>query len=1144
MKKNKWCHSLFSDKGCPKLLLIMKLSFVISFVFALTLSANTLSQNGKISLNLTDVTVKDVIKTIEAGSDYRFFYNDELSDISKIVSVNFKETQISEVLNTLFQNSGITYKVLENNLIVIAPETAIQPNKIIGKVTDASTSEPLPGVNVMIEGTNTGSTTDISGKYSIEVTNPDAVLVFSYIGYEPQRILVAGKTLIDIQMPPDVKTLEEVVVIGYGTVKKNDLTGSVGSVSSDDLMAKGTTSVMSALQGTLPGVNITTTSGKAGGNYSIQIRGQNSMLAVEPLYVVDGVVAPDISFLNPSDIERIDVLKDASSTAIYGSRGSSGVVLVQTKNANAKLTKTRVSYDAYFGFRKLSNLPEFMDGREWVDFRTSCFYTWSATSKSWTLASTNTPLNASPVLAQRLYEKDYEDWLDLATHTGHQQNHFLSIAGGNSDISYNIGLGYQKEEGNFIRESLDRFSAKASINHRASKYFQTGMNLNMSQTTVNEGSQYGYRDLMRLPDILHAYDDEGNIIAQPGIRDNLGTGTTGNLTSTANPLLEIAGGAHEKRRQNIISSFFAQVTPIEGLDFRSTISLMYNKNRDGKYYGVVTGNRSVSTAALDNSEKFDYTWDNQLSYTKVFGLHNINATLFSSMYHSRYEGALITSTGLPYDSKWYNVGSGTLVSDKCSSSFKEEALLSYAGRVNYEFMNRYLVTATVRYDGSSKLKEKWMAFPSFALAWRASEEQFMKFDWLTNLKFRFSFGYSGNNNINPYITQISPVTSSPVYYDYNATVVTGFAPGTPAYQKLTWEKTREANLGVDYGFLRGRINGSIDLYNKLSDGLLLPHKLALESGVKAMTDNVGSVRNKGVELSLNAIIVNSKLLQWSTTFTYARNVNEIVSLYGKKEDQPGDSWFIGEPIKVIYDYKINGVWTKAEYDAGESVYHNSDGSVQYTAKYGEAKTADASKDGILSTADKVILGSPDPKWTGSITSNLQILNFDFSFNIYTKQGVFVNDKFTDDYGYNTQRGMAKVKFDYYVPPNVPVPDWDNFTVDEGTGQATLNWKDSGEGHENAKYPIFKDASGAYYGNNGTYQDASFVKVKNITLGYTLPTKLVNKIKLSSLRVYANVLNPFTFTDYVGWDPEYATTEMDNGNGPSSTTYQFGVNVKF
>jgi TonB-linked SusC/RagA family outer membrane protein len=670
----------------------------------------------------------------------------------------------------------------------------------------------------------------------------------------------------------------------------------------------------------------------------------------------------------------------------------------------------------------------------------------------------------------------------------------------------------------------------------------SGATANFSQTTTDAGSQYGYRDVTKLPDILHAYDENGTLIPQPGIATVLNG--SGNFTSTANPLLEIQNGDQETRRYDVVANIFAQLTPIEGLDIKSTLSPRFNRTRAGVYYGVVTGNRNVDYASDTNSETFDYTLDNQISYNRQFGPHHLNATFINSIYKTRYESLTYAAQNFPYKSYWYNIFSGTIVSGDCASSYSAVSMLSYAGRINYDYLGKYFATATLRYDGSSKLANKWAAFPSFALAWRASEENFLKNGWLSNLKARFSFGYSGNNNgVNAYGTKLVPVTNTNVLYDFNGILATGFAPGSPVNRNLTWEKTREINFGLDFGFFKDRITGTVDLYNKLSDGLLMSRSLALESGVKSMTDNIGSVSNKGIEISINSVNVRTHDFSWSTSLSFAYNKNAIKTLYGKKQDVVGEARFIGKPINVIYDYKILGVWTQAEYDAGESTYYNSDGSVAYKAKPGEAKTLDASGNGTLGSEDKVILGSPDPKWTGSFSSNVEFKNFDFSFSIFTNQGVFLYDYFTDTYGWNTQRGMAKVKLDYYIPPNVPTIDWNNFTID-GNGDPQVNWTTTGAGHEKAKYPIYKNINGAYYGNNGNYQDASFVKVKNITFGYTFNDNLIKKIGLAKLRLYVNILNPFTFTKYVGWDPEYAGITLQNGNGPSSITYQIGVNAKF
>jgi TonB-linked SusC/RagA family outer membrane protein len=1021
-------------------------------------------------------------------------------------------------------------------LFVICTATQLFAQKVAGVVVDESNT-PMPGVNVVIKGTTNGVITNSDGSYAITAGDPQKdVLSFSFIGFETKEISINGGKVINVQLKSSTLVLDEIVAVGYGVIKKNDLTGSVGTVSSDLLVSKGTTSVLSALQGTIAGVNITTNSVRPGGSSTIRIRGQNSIEAGNPLYVVDGVVTGDIEFLNPADIDRIDVLKDASSTAIYGSRGSNGVILVKTKGAGIpKGTKTTITYDGYSGVRDLTNIPNFMSGTEWVDFRTSAFYTYDSATKAYTITEANKTaiLQKSPLLEKRLYNKDYEDWLGLATQQGKQQNHYINISGNSKDMAYNLGVGYQNEVGNFIKESLDRYSLKGSIFHKVSDFFSTGGSFNMSQTVTNSGSQYGYRDVLRMPSILKAYDDNGVLIDQPGIATSIQG--AGNFTSSPNPLKEINSGNQEIRRYDVIGNMFIQINPIAGLELKSTLSPRLNKTRTGKYYGIVSGNRTKDYASSADTEAFEYTWDNQITYnTTIKDVHHINASFINSLFKSRYELLQAASEGLPYNSEWYNLFSGTLVPGDSKSNYTETTLLSYATRINYDYRNKYLFTGTLRYDGSSKLADKWAAFPSLALAWRLSEENFMKADFLSNLKARFSFGYSGNNNgISPFGTQLTPQTSANVYYDYNGTLASGFAPGYPVNQAITWEKTREFNFGIDYGFFNNRITGTVDLYDKLSDGLLMSRTLSIESGVPSMKDNIGSVSNKGIEVSLNTVNVRTDNLEWSTSFTFAYNKNAIETLYGKKQDVMGEARFIGQPINVIYDYRIIGVWKSTE--AVEAA--------KWGEQPGQAIAEDISKDGVITAAkDRVILGSPDPTWTGSITSELNYKNWDFSFNIYTRQGSFVKDEFLGEFGStNTQRGRPKIVSDYFIPTGIARYDWNAWDTSVADSPKAV-WGVA-PGNENAKYPAPNNA-GPYYGSNGQYTDASFIKVKNISLGYSLPKKLISKVKMSQLRLYVNVLNPFVITDYEGWDPEYATTSLQNGNGPANVTYQFGVNVKF
>ena len=1010
-----------------------------------------------------------------------------------------------------------------------------QTRRVSGTVTDNS-GVPLIGVSIMVKGTNQGTSTGEDGTFSLELpAQGESVLRIGFLGYKSQEVYVDDlKQAMEVVLEADdAAMLDEVVAVGYGTIRKGDLTGSVGSVSADALVARGTTSVMSALQGAVAGVDISSNSVRPGGGFNIQIRGQNSLAGGAPLYVVDGVVTSDINFLNPADIEQIDVLKDASSTAIYGSRGSNGVVIVKTKNAGTPGSpRTTITYDGFYGIRELARIPDFMDGREWVDFRTSAFYEFR--EGNYVLPNRDVILQQSPLLERRLYEERYEDWLKLGTRSGQQQNHYLGIAGSTDKLSYNLGIGYQNEEGNFINETLDRYNLKLSVEHQASTMFSTGASVNLIQGINNSGSEFGYRDILRMPSILYAYDDDGNLINQPGIAASIQG--AGNFTSSPNPLNEINSGTQEVRQYDVLGSIFAELRPMEGLSIRSTLLPRFNRTRTGRYYGVVEGQRNQDHAFQSNTENFEWTWDNVVNYAKTFGNdHNLNVSLIQSAYKTRFERMQAAANNLPYPSEWYNLFSGDFVPGSSNTAYSETALLSYAARANYDYQGKYFLTGTIRYDGSSKLRDKWAAFPSVAAAWRISQEDFMQASWVSDLKARFSFGYSGNNNgIGAFGAQQTPQTGGLVWYDFNGTPVSGFAPGTPVNQLITWEQTRELNFGLDFALFNNRIGGTVDVYDKLSDGLLMSRSLAMESGVPSMTDNIGSVNNRGIEVGINSTNVRTHDFEWTTSLIFAHNKNAIRSLYGRKEDVPGEARFIGQPINVIYDYRIIGIWRMDQAEEAAS----------WGQQPGQAIAQDISNNGSITAADdRVILGQVDPRWTGSLTSNMRFRNWDFSFNIFTRQGSFVSDRFLEEFGpHNNQRGRPKLNFDYYIPPGVDRYDWNNWgTNSDGSPQAI--WGDSGAGNEDAAYPHYVNR-GPYYGNNGLYTDVSFVKVRNIILGYSLPNSIINRWGMSQFRIYTNVLNPFTFTKYPGWDPEYATTALASGNGPSNITYQLGVNVRF
>jgi TonB-linked SusC/RagA family outer membrane protein len=1034
------------------------------------------------------------------------------------------------------------------SLMVLFASAQLLAQKVTGVIVDESNA-PIPGVSVVVKGTTTGTLTGSDGSYSVTAQNIQKdVLVFSFIGMKSKEVPINGQTIVNVQLTGSTLEMDEVVVVGYGTTRRGDITGSIGSVDSKTIIGRGTTGVLQSMQGSVAGVNISQSSSRPGGDYNIQVRGLNTFNAggSPPLYVVDGIVTNDISFLNPQDIVKIDILKDASSTAIYGSRGSNGVVMVTTKNGQQLGLKDEivVSYNGSYGVKTPSRLPQQYTGQDWFDYRSHAYLQYAPGAgdngmADWKMVPSGVYMQ-NPEAARRAYEGDETDWLGALTQNGTQQNHYLNLAGNTGKMDYNVGIGFQDEDGIYIKENLQRYNLKLSLNYKISEKWLFGANTNFSQTEIEAGDADAYTYTFRMPPVFKIYDDSGNLLIQPGLVENMG-GVGANFTGNRNPIWEIETGDDNSRRHDVLASFYLQFSPIAGLDIKTNLQPRFLRNRIGKYSEMAT-TLLDRTGYSENSEMFDYTWDNSIDYSKSLNGHNIKATGVYSIFSSRTETLRVKTESLPYDSQWYNLFSGTLVPGDSRSGYSEVMMTSYLGRINYDYKGKYYLTASLRYDGSSKLADKWALFPSFAVAWRLSEEKFMQADFLSNLKLRYSYGQSGNNNVGAYATFNGPRHGNMLYYNYGATAVSGFAPGNPVNPALTWEKTKESNLGLDFGFFKGRISGTVELYDRLSDGLLMKRKLAVESGVTEMDDNIGSVRNRGIEISLNTVNIQTRGFSWSTSFNFSKNNNEIVSLYGRTEDVVGEKRFIGENINVIYDYKFNGVFSTAEAQAaaGNNLFSN------YNPNPGHAKVVDTNGDGKITTDDKVILGTPDPKWIGGFTTSMEYKNFDFNLSLIANQGRFVRDQFAANGMSRNSRSqmMWADPEDYYYPQGAPRPNWDNPTMVDGkiTG---IEFLPAAEENVDAKFPAYSGYDGPYYSAEAmNYMEVSFVKIKNISLGYTINKALLSKVGISRLRVYVNVLDPFVFSDYVGWDPEYTTTSAVNGNGPSSITYQFGVNVEF
>ena len=1070
-------------------------------------------------------------------------------------------------------------------LLCLLTGGAVSAQTVQGNVTD-ETGEPVIGATVLEKGTKNATVTDFDGNFTINLTD-GKVLVISYIGMQSQEVNVAGKTNVNVVLKEDATTLQDVVVVGYGTMKKTDLTGSVSSVSTEKLNAKGAPSVMANLQGSTPGVNITQSTGRTNGDFNIEIRGKSSInSSTTPLYVVDGVMCDDIQFLNPQDIERIDVLKDASSTAIYGSRATAGVVMVTTKsgsNVNKSMSKPTISYDGYYGVSKVARMPDFMDGEEFAAYRFAKFLMRAGDGTKQAQNQFYMPYGGSSAIGQALLQTsvadlsspyrllemiasgDTYDWPSLVTQDGHQQNHYLSVSGAGEKVNYHFGVGYDGNKGTYIGDKQNKINFKGSVDAKINKVISGGFSFNMAHIDNEYANDDAIKYAYRMTPFSIPYDAEGNVNHKPGAKAALGTDDH-QFSDNVNPLDLMKNTYQQRETWRMLGNFYLQFDLMKGLNFKTTFSPSYTSYRQGRFYGYrnpATGMTYDDKEVAESSEAqvtlnrgFSWTWDNIVNYnTRIAEDHSLSVMGLFSAQSSNSEKFYWVSNGVMENTDWWNMGTGTYNADDSYSSYSENSMLSYALRLNYGYKDRYLVTGTIRWDGSSKFAQgsRWGSFPSLAFAWRASEEAFLqKLDWLSNLKLRLSYGITGNNDgIGNYATQ--QTVTGPVYYPFGSTVYSGYYPSSIVNSGLKWEKSHEINFGIDFGFLNNRINGSVDLYQKTSKDLLYNVKLPLVSGGGTMTTNIGEVRNKGVEVSLTTVNVDTKNWNWTTTFTFAHNNNKVREINGTGEDLPASNLFIGYTINNVYGYEWAGIVSDKNITVPDTEVARANGftpgqSVKAYDYYykcygwteGQPIITDRNGDGSINDDDKFIYSS-DPTWTGSLTSDLSYKNWDFSFSLYTKQNYKVYSNFmSENIGYSRAKQMLAV--DYYIPAGTLL------MVDGVNPDGTyINPVYQGATHY-GEYPMVATDDGIqpvsdYWNSAQCIVNGSFVKVKNITLGYTFPKNLLNHIGCQHLRLYLTVTNPFVFTSYKGFDPEWASAANKN-DGPSTITYQLGASIKF
>jgi TonB-linked SusC/RagA family outer membrane protein len=1007
---------------------------------------------------------------------------------------------------------------------------------------------PMVGVNVVIKGTTVGTITDVNGKYSISVTSADDVLLFSFIGYQNQSIPVAGKSVIDVTLATDLVSLDDVVVVGYGTVKKSDVTGSVTSVKNKDLMATAPASIQQALQGKAAGVVITANTG-INSDPSIRIRGTRSMTAGynDPLFVIDGIPSSGgLETLNPIDIESIEILKDASATAIYGSRGANGVFMVTTKKGNSD--KVTVEYQGYTSVGYMNKIYKAQNGADFVEWvrEANRSYTYDGNggyainpAGTYGYADANFDADMATTYFSASWDPYVNQSLRMAWNNGvydpsklrtfdwqgagyrdHSvsQSHSISIRGGSKNTKVYVSGSYIKLEDLALQSKRDRYTLRMNLDQTLGDHITIGGNVDFGYLNWDDGkgiatfwSPLGTPWKSPNGDVTLAGDPSLGYLEHPC-----------GEPLQINSFFDLDGVKRGNKRNNLRTTFYGELKIIDGLTYRANFGAIFNVKQVQEFdshYSTVTG-LGDPKAKQENWIDRGYTFDNIITYNKKLNEHSVGVTLVQSNEQSVDEYTKLDAQKLPIESQLWNKMDAAST-QAVTSDFTKWTLKSWLGRINYSFKDRYLLTASIRRDGSSRLAEghKWVNFPSVALAWRISEEGFIKnITVIDNLKLRAGWGKTGNASVDAYST-VGQIASSRYNWE-KTTGAMGYAPSTLSTPSLTWETTASTNLGIDFGFLNSRVSGTIDVYKQKTTDLLSNLSLPTCSGFSSIKANIGETENKGIEISLTTINIKQDKLEWSTTLTFAANKEKITKLASGLENDKANFWFTGQPIDTYYDYvAADKVWGYSQADMAEMALFNANGTAY---KPGDLRLVDLNGDYKITDADRTIRGHRVPKWTVSMANSVRYGSFDLYVFMHAAVGhtVYWNP------GIGISGRLNTYKHDYWTPE-----------------------------HTDTKY--LAPHSGIEMPSNATamyYWKGDFLKITDITLGYTLPNELSQKAKIQSVRLYVKVQNPFLFTKFEGRDSEGSIANTarrydNNYNTYSDPTYtmrnyMLGLNVTF
>lgn len=989
-------------------------------------------------------------------------------------------------------------------MAVPAVQVEEQNATVRGQVLD-SKGEPVIGATVMVKGVSSlGTVTDLDGNFTINNTPSNGTLLVSYVGYTAQEVSYNNGRAGSITLIEDTKALQEVVVVGYGVQKKSDITGSVTSINKERLQNLPVTNALQAIQGAAAGVTIQQTSAIPGDAPSALVRGRNSINASSgPYVVVDGVPISknggSLNDISPTDIESIEILKDATATAIYGVNGANGVILVTTKHGTlGQDGKPTISYNGYLGIEDFTNRLNFCDGPQIIQ-RYKDYVTQNPGESMYNdfVKNQNEADNQAAGLET--------DWIDEATQTGIIQNHNVNVNGGGKYVKYFVSGNLMDQKGLLKGFNYRRYSLRTNIDMDVTDYLKVGTNSYIVSHN-RDGGRANFVMAEAMSPYAKEYEEDGSYCIYPMYSETL----------FFNPMISTTQ-QHERRQWNININGYALLDfgkiwePLAGLQYKLNMGYAYVPTRENYYNGRLQNN-NTGYANIYNTERQSYTIENIITYARDFGKHHLDLTGLYATSRNKYQNSTAAASKFINDELlWFNLNGGETATVGSNASLY--TTLSQMGRLNYSYDSRYLFSFTVRRDGSSVFGDsnKWGVFPSLAVGWNIANEAFMQpmQSWLNTLKLRLSYGKAGNEAISSYQTLSKMDTNSLAMGGSTVSVL--YPNGRLGNSGLTWETTKTFNVGIDFGILNNRINGNLDFYLSRTTDLLLQRNLPKVSGFSNVYANMGETRNKGIELTVNSKNIVTKDFTWGSSLVFSWNKNEIVDLYGDKQDDLGNRWFIGQPIGVIYDYTKVGIWQEDEIAEGKQLNWDP------IAKAGDIKLADLNGDHKIDDSDRRVLGQTSPKWIGGLTNTFTYKNLSLNIFIQTTQGIMRNNALIAMAGDEMGRRNTTTEIGYWTPEN-----------------KSNEWRSLGKNSNPHGY--------------GFPQSGSYTRVKDMTLSYTFPERLVKAMHIGGLQVYASGRNLFTFTDWIGWDPESTETQRGwdsyENSYPMTKSYVFGINLTF